>query len=373
MATGNPARREQGFSLIELMVAMVATLVIAGAVMQLVGAGNNAFRREPEISDRQQNIRMAMAMIQRDVQSAGLGLPAFAQAFTNSLNGIGPTGPTGTPTDELEILTMTECPILTVCQSSGTTVTTWEELPACYGFPTLVALWNDTETGIFWGDAPGNGGGSNACNASGGTTGTGSGGGNSGGKGGKNNNSSSGGNTSGQSSDGGTGNTGDKNGHVVLPHGQDRFANPPGGPGFDPTQMGIISVMRYKIIVDADGVPNLWRSSFGGSNVNGQSSWQMVARGVEDLQVTYRNSAGFADLPGVVGCGANCAAPTVADYNKIIRQVRVVLSARATGNNLQGATTSVAGGTRIRGQLQQEMTPRAALLALTGAGAGRYY
>lgn len=372
MATGNPARREQGFSLIELMVAMVATLVITGAVMQLVGAGNNAFRREPEVSDRQQNVRMAMAMIQKDVQSAGLGLPPFAQSFTNSLNGLGPIAPSGTATDELEILTMTECPILTVCKSSGTTVTTWEELPACYGFPTLVALWNDTETGIFWGDAPGSGGGSNSCNASGGTSGTGTSGGNSGGKGGGNNNSGSGGNSGGSSS-GGSGNTGDKNGHVVMPHGQDRFANPPGGPGFDPTNIGIISVVRYKVIVDSDGVPNLWRSAFGGSAINGQPSWQMVARGIEDLQVTYRNSTGWADVPGSVACGTACSAPTITDYNKIIRQVRVVLSSRATAANLQGATRSATGSVALRGQLQQEMTPRAALLALTGTGAGHWY
>ena len=95
MATGNPVRRERGFSLIELMVAMVATLIISGAVMQLVGAGKGAFRREPEVSDRQQNIRMAMSMIQQDVQSAGLGLPPFAQAFTDGLNNLGPSGAFG--------------------------------------------------------------------------------------------------------------------------------------------------------------------------------------------------------------------------------------------------------------------------------------
>ena len=48
----------------------------------------------------------------------------------------------------------------------------------------MIALWNSTETGIFWGDAPGNGGGTQSCNASGGNTGTGSTGGNSGGSGG---------------------------------------------------------------------------------------------------------------------------------------------------------------------------------------------
>jgi prepilin-type N-terminal cleavage/methylation domain-containing protein len=380
MATGNPRRRERGFSLIELMIALVATLIISGAVVQLVGAGKGAFRREPEISDRQQNIRMAMAMIQQDVQAAGLGLPAFAQAFTDGLNNLGPQVPTaasGTKTDELEILTLTACPILTICKATGTNVDTWEELPQCYGFPTLVALWNSTETGIFWGDAPGNGGGTQSCNASGGNTGTGTGGGNSGGSGGKgngNNNSGSGG-TGGGNSGGGSGNTGDKNGHVVMPHGQDRFHNPPGGPGFVPTSLGIISVIRYRVVMDADGVPNLWRSAYGGSNINGQSSWQMVARGIEDLQVQYRNvGVAWLDAPGNVSCLANCAAPGTTEYNRIIRQVRVVLSARSTAANLQGATTAQQGPTAIRGRLQQEIAPRAALTALTSAtGTNKWY
>jgi prepilin-type N-terminal cleavage/methylation domain-containing protein len=373
MATGNPVRRERGFSLIELMIAMVATLIISGAVMQLVGAGKGAFRREPEVSDRQQNIRMAMAMIQQDVQGAGLGLPAFVQAFTDGLNALGPTAPSGSKTDELEVLTMTACPVLTICKATGTNVDTWEELPACYGFPTMIALWNTTETGVFWGDAPGSGGGTQSCNASGGNTGTGTGGGNSGGTSGSNNNSGSGGN-SGQSSGGGSGNTGDKNGHVVMPHGQDRFSNPPGGPGFVPTSMGIISVMRYRVVVDAQGVPNLWRSAYGGSDINGQSSWQMVARGIEDLQVRYRNAGGWSDTPGNVSCLTACTAPGTTEYNRIVRQVRIVLSARAVANNLQGATTAVSGPAAIRGQLQQEIAPRAALMALSSAtGTNKWY
>jgi hypothetical protein len=68
-----------------------------------------------------------------------------------------------------------------------------------------------------------------------------------------------------------------------------------------------------------------------------------------------------------------CTAPTQADYDKIIRQVRVTIQARAMGVALQGQTTSVAGGDAVRGQLQQEITPRAALIALTGAGTGRWY
>ncbi len=53
---GTVESREKGFSLVELMVAMVVTLIISGAVFQLVTAGQSAFRKEPALADRQQNI-----------------------------------------------------------------------------------------------------------------------------------------------------------------------------------------------------------------------------------------------------------------------------------------------------------------------------
>jgi prepilin-type N-terminal cleavage/methylation domain-containing protein len=377
--TGSPSYRERGFSLIELMIAMVATLIISGAVIQLVGAGKNAFRREPELSDRQQNIRMAMSMIQQDVHGAGLGLPAFVQSFTNNLNAVGPNEPTGGRADELEIIATTSCRSLEVCRSQGVNVVTWEQLPACYAFPRMVALWNETEFDVFWGEAPGNGGGNSSCPAGGGGGGGGGGGngnGNGGGGGGNGNGNGNAGAGDAGGDTGGTGGNGnaDKNGHVNLPHGQNPI-NPPGGPGFSPTHIGIVSMVRYRIVVDGDGVPNLWRSEFGGIDVNGQSSWQMVARGIEDLQVQYRNAgAGWMDVPGNVSCGGNCAAPGPTEYDRIIRQVRIVLSGRATAANLQGATTAAAGPTAVRGRLQQDITPRAALVALEkDTGANRWY
>ena len=78
--------RERGFSLIELMVAMVITLLIMGAVYGLIAGGQNAFRREPELAERQQNIRMAMDLIMKDISNAAAGLPTFVQAFTPGLD-----------------------------------------------------------------------------------------------------------------------------------------------------------------------------------------------------------------------------------------------------------------------------------------------
>ena len=75
-------RQERGFSLVELMVAMTVTLIVSGAIYGLLTSGSNAFRREPELADRQQNIRVAMDLISRDVFNAGAALPTFSQVFT---------------------------------------------------------------------------------------------------------------------------------------------------------------------------------------------------------------------------------------------------------------------------------------------------
>ena len=103
--------REKGFSLVELMVAMTVTLIITGAVFQLVTAGKTAFRREPAMADRQQNIRVAMDLISQDLFQAGYGVPAFAQVFTDDLDGRRDrSGSGGEQTDVLEIFRAAECP-----------------------------------------------------------------------------------------------------------------------------------------------------------------------------------------------------------------------------------------------------------------------
>jgi len=89
-------RTDRGFSLVELMVAMTITLIVSAAIYGLLTSGSNAFRREPELADRQQNIRVAMDLVARDVFNAGAGLPAFSQVFTLSdPAGVGCTGAQG--------------------------------------------------------------------------------------------------------------------------------------------------------------------------------------------------------------------------------------------------------------------------------------
>ena len=324
-------RRDQdgthgGFSMVELMIAMTCTLIISGALFQLVAAGQNAFRKEPSMSERQQNIRMGLDIISQDLFKAGYGFPSFAQVLTDNLDGVGPLGPGGANADELEIFLATECPSKTVCQSDGVSVTTLEEFSGCENLPALVILGNDTEWGMFWAEQPGKGK-TGSC-----------------GKGG-----------------------GAKNGHFVLPAGKSTW-NSPGGPPFVPEYVLVGSVIRYRINIDAEGTPNLERSTFGGEDVGGQPSWQVISRGVEDLQVEYLNGVDWQDTPGLITGGVSCAAPTATDYDTLLRRVRIRLSARAMAPNLTGQSTSAVGNAP-RGQLVTDIAPRAAQSTL-GQAAG---
>ncbi len=334
---------QAGFSLIELTIALTVTLIISAAVFQLVTAGQSAFRKEPAMANRQQSIRMAMDIISQDLYRAGYGLPQFAQAFTDGLDAIGPMGPGGVNTDELEIFAAAECPVLGVCDSSGVQLTTFQELSPCYQFPALVILGDASCWGMRYAEKPGKGT-SASCAAGGG---------------------------------GGT----SKNGHVVFPPGQAPLVNPPGGfNSWSPEWMLVGQAIRYRINIDADGTPNLERSTAGGQNLpgtgkgGGTSSWQILAGGVEDLQVEYLNAAGWNDEPSTISCasattacGDTCQA-VATDFDTIIRRVRVRLSARALEANLTGQSTSAVGNAP-RGQLVTEVAPRPAMATL-GAQAG---
>ena len=356
-------QRHAGFSLIELMIALVVTLIVSGAIFGLLASGQNAFRREPEVTERQQNIRVSMDLIQRDIAGAGMGMWAFAQAFTDT-DGAGPLNNAGPPefpsvindgenTDYLEILTNDGlCRSLGSCGTPGTAIFTKEPLPACMPLPGFVYVYGaggpappgSGPPGLrFAFPPPGGGGSPNDCRDE----------------------------------------TGGKQGHLDFQPGHSPV-NPPGGCGggnaFTASdvceQIAVIQVVRYEIAADpSDGTPALWRSTLGRTDPGGGAgggpplgAWQLIARGVEDLQVEYLNGNGaWADSPGLVDCPPGLPNCTPADYATIVQQVRVTLSARTlTPARLAGESASAAG-TAIRGQLTSVSSPRAALLALSQA------
>jgi prepilin-type N-terminal cleavage/methylation domain-containing protein len=330
---------QSGFSLVELLVAMLVTLVVTGAVYGLMAGGNNAFRREPELTDRQQNARVAMDMIQRDISNAGVNMGPFFQSFTRNLNAAGRiTGPRGQVADHLEIFGNDgTCPDAPTSNgdgkagnpprpTDGNNINFRSGVPSCYGEDAMVLVVYANGM-ARWGLAHEIHGGPNG------------------------------------------------NGDTNFPPGQQppesqitSVATLESYNGADPVAMSPLQLVRYEIAMDppgsttATGSPALYRSASGGRNVGdgtyhapitvadvAAGNWQVLARGVEDLQVQYRNgAANWSDDPGAVGCAGTCTTPSAAEYNTAVREVRVTMTVRAEGQNLQGQSTSSAAGTGSR-------------------------
>jgi hypothetical protein len=90
------------------------------------------------------------------------------------------------------------------------------------------------------------------------------------------------------------------------------------------------------------------------------AGWQLVARGVENLQVRYAPGNGvFDDRPPIV---------VATDFTTITRSVEVTLWARAIGPQLQGQVVPAGASAdlepAVRGSLVSVITPRQALLTL---------
>jgi type IV pilus assembly protein PilW len=355
----------RGFSLLELMVAMLVTMIVSGAIYGLMAGGQNAFRREPELADRQQNIRSAMDMIMRDIANAGSGLPPFIQTFTRGLNactscpnGGAPMGLDSRVTDELEIVTNdgsrdneplcgdpgngssglirfvrgtstvgVNQPVVIIFDDGTWTIrngvgTTTNNTAAQFCQQNQVHFQVDMRQG---GDTSG-------LNVSGGIC---------------------------EPSATGLGNAGgptDCNGGAC---GQSTIACPNlggGPPCCVATQVSFAEVVRYRIRNDAGGVPQLQRSSTATPGI-----WQTVATGIEDLQVQYTQADGTitTEAPGAPQVIAN-------NYGTIITQVQVALASRSEAQNIQGATTNVSATVaRMRGRLVSTGSPRSSLIVVS--------
>lgn len=364
-------KHEDGFSLIELMVAMVVTLMVTGAVYGLLTGGQNAFRREPGLSDRQQNIRSAMDLIMRDIGSAGAGMPDFIQTFTPGLNGptsgctdnsgasvTCPTGSSGAPADELEIMANpNDLAAESACgyQGGGQSHTFMRagKTNVQDGQVVMIILRDGTWTMRNIVDSTGiNRNGSDICQSnvdhadlsfnpgSGDRTGLNQ----SSGLCAGNPVTDAGGSCIGCTGNGVTGtsccSTDCKAGAVL------------GG-----------EIVRYRIRLGSDGVPNLERfsSSFAttGFNSTGVRQFQVIARGIEDLQVRYTAAS------QVQTDNAPVVDQTKKDYGSLVQRVTVTLSARSEVQNVAGMQ-SAAGGqpNAMRGTLTSDGSPRAVLTVL---------
>ena len=76
-------RREQGFSLIEVMVAMTVMLAVTASVFTLMNPAQGSFSTQPEVSDMQQRLRVAADSLYKDLVMAGNG--AYQGSMSGSL------------------------------------------------------------------------------------------------------------------------------------------------------------------------------------------------------------------------------------------------------------------------------------------------
>jgi len=67
-------RDERGFTLLEMLVAVIIMLVVTGAIFALVDPSRGTFRAQPEVSDMQQRMRVGVDMLSKDLVMAGAGV-----------------------------------------------------------------------------------------------------------------------------------------------------------------------------------------------------------------------------------------------------------------------------------------------------------
>ena len=65
----------RGFSLIELLVALAVTVIVAAVIFDLVAQSRRRFDAEPDVADRQQRIRVTVDALSRDLLMASAVMP----------------------------------------------------------------------------------------------------------------------------------------------------------------------------------------------------------------------------------------------------------------------------------------------------------
>ena len=69
---------QRGFTLVELMVGMSVGIIVVAAAFSTLTMTQKALRANEQVVDMQQNIRMAMELLSRDVKLAGFGSPGVS-------------------------------------------------------------------------------------------------------------------------------------------------------------------------------------------------------------------------------------------------------------------------------------------------------
>jgi len=97
-----PARAQTGFTLVELMVALVVSSLLIGMILSIFTRMSMAYRAQQNVAELQQTLAAAQAMIQRDLRQTGYQIPhgftlasapgeaRYALQVINNADGFGP-------------------------------------------------------------------------------------------------------------------------------------------------------------------------------------------------------------------------------------------------------------------------------------------
>ena len=81
---------KDGFTMTEVLVSILITMIVMAAVFGLLASGQDSFRREPEVADLNMNTRAGMDLISRDLLVAGLKVPPTMAVIWTDGGGITP-------------------------------------------------------------------------------------------------------------------------------------------------------------------------------------------------------------------------------------------------------------------------------------------
>ncbi len=385
----HPSPRRSGFTLIEMVVALALTLIVSGAIYGLLSVGQSGFKREPEISDMQQNLRMAMDVIARDLEAAGEGIPAgpsagnppgmpFVQVFSPGLENVAgrPVRPSSVEgsanedrTDDLSFLVgSSDCGAEQVCgydkgQSASNIRTVSGSTCLKSGDTAIFFMADGTWTTRFLTDVKpdNNSGALGNCDS-------------------KTKHSSVDFNPGHGGGGGGSPSNPNNPSPADLCAAQPELGTTTGG-SCNPTYVMRADLVSYRVTKGTDGVPNLERRSARalGSTLMADG-FQVIARGIEDLQVQYvraGRSGVFLPDPKTTGEDTD-GAPRITGsederYDRIVTRVRVTLAGRTNAGGLAGQTIDATGRADsslplgrqfIRSSLTSTAAVRAGLLQL---------